>query len=134
MNSDEFQFVIVNSPTLASVRSVDQSSFSGHFSGNDGNSDVLTFPNIGGDSLLVVPSLSTDRKPEVYTHLASFVRGAPEAQVDAFFRTAGNAIREALQDKGSKRWVSTSGLGVYWVHLRVDKAPKYYQYAEFAAM
>ena len=26
-------------------------------------------------------------------------------------------------------WLSTLGLGVAWVHIRLDRTPKYYQYA-----
>ena len=28
-------------------------------------------------------------------------------------------------------WVSTSGLGVYWLHVRLDSYPKYYQHAPY---
>lgn len=35
--------------------------------------------------------------------------------------------------KGGTVWLSTSGLGVYWLHFRIDARPKYYQYSEFAA-
>jgi hypothetical protein len=28
-------------------------------------------------------------------------------------------------------WISTSGLGVYWLHVRLDARPKYYTYAPF---
>ena len=28
-------------------------------------------------------------------------------------------------------WLSTSGLGVAWLHLRLDHEPKYYQYAPY---
>lgn len=28
-------------------------------------------------------------------------------------------------------WLSTSGLGVYWLHMRLDRRPKYYTYEPF---
>lgn len=28
-------------------------------------------------------------------------------------------------------WVSTSGLGVSWLHVRLDSRPKYYTYAPY---
>ena len=28
-------------------------------------------------------------------------------------------------------WVSTCGLGVYWLHVRLDSFPKYYRYAPY---
>jgi len=30
-------------------------------------------------------------------------------------------------------WLSTAGLGVYWLHLRLDSRPKYYRYQPYKA-
>ena len=30
-------------------------------------------------------------------------------------------------------WLSTSGLGVYWLHVRLDSYPKYYTYRPYKA-
>ena len=54
------------------------------------------------------------------------------AQADRFLRAAGEAVLERV---GSGRmlplWVSTSGAGVYWLHLRLDSFPKYYTHAPY---
>ena len=47
----------------------------------------------------------------------------------------GAALRgRRLLGRQKKVWMSTSGLGVYWLHVRLDSRPKYYQFAEFANM
>ena len=32
---------------------------------------------------------------------------------------------------GSPRWLSTSGLGISYLHVRIDKRPKYYSHQEY---
>jgi len=28
-------------------------------------------------------------------------------------------------------WLNTSGLGIYWLHIRLDSSPKYYTHAPY---
>lgn len=86
--------------------------------------DVACFPNLGGDALLVVPVQRT--QVGAYAHLASFVRSAPSLQVDRFLSVLGTAIAERIGD--APLWVSTAGLGVSWLHVRLDTRPKYYRH------
>ena len=90
---------------------------------------ALVSENLGGDALLIAPS--PVGPPEAYPHLAAFLRLAPEAQVRSLWRHAAGALRENLGD--DPRWLSTSGLGVAWLHLRLDRSPKYYQFEPYRA-
>ena len=76
-------------------------------------------------------------------HLASFVRHAPNVILHTLFRTTGVGMMQRLQtvDKDNfhghrkehkKIWLSTSGLGVPWVHIRIDATPKYYTWEPYA--
>lgn len=125
---DEAEFVLIESPTLASLRP-EPAPFESQFARNPG-ADVITFPNLGGDALLVVP------KPlsfiNAYTHFATFVRNAPETQVRSLLKVAAQELRENLSTR--PRWLSTAGLGVSWLHLRLDTTPKYYSYAPYTAV
>jgi hypothetical protein len=95
-----------------------------------------------------------------YAHLANFVRQAPTHQVTGLWQMAASAYLEALQpSKNSNEdgsisstgrrkinikkqktssgaakpvWFSTSGMGVAWLHFRLDQRPKYYTYRAFA--
>ncbi len=64
-----------------------------------------------------------------YTDLATFLRHGPGEQKHELFRALAHAIRHRLGQRPV--WVSTSGLGVAWLHIRLDSRPKYYQYHPF---
>jgi hypothetical protein len=84
---------------------------------------VVSFPNLGGDAQLVVPCPIAEKN--VYTQIGSFVRNAPKQQLTHFWKRTGSEMLSAITEK--PRWLSTSGLGVYWLHVRIDSVPKYYQ-------
>ena len=87
---------------------------------------VVAFKNLGGDAELVVPC--RQRAEDSYAHLLTFLRSAPQAQVHDFWRTTGTT---ALQKQERATWVSTSGLGIAWLHLRFDSKPKYYTFVNY---
>jgi len=82
---------------------------------------------LGGDARLVVPTPQGDAG--IYTHLASFVRRAPAAQRDAFWQRVGECLAEEIEE--GTRWLSTAGGGVSWLHVRIDRRPKYYKYLDY---
>ena len=118
-----FECMCINSPALARVAAAPRS-FAGYFGGA---TPILRFPNLRGDATLVVPQPLT--AATAYPHLATFLRAAPPHQQLALWREAGQAFEAALG--AAPRWLSTSGLGVHWLHLRIDQRPKYYQHAPY---
>jgi hypothetical protein len=93
---------------------------------------VTVFPNLRGDAMLVVPTPTGDPAP--YLHLASFVRRAPPAQVDALFAAVGQALCDVRSRRRATIWLSTAGLGVDWLHVRLDSRPKYYRHAPYKSL
>ncbi|NQX89304.1 MAG: hypothetical protein HRT77_11630 [Halioglobus sp.] len=87
--------------------------------------DVVSFKNLGGDALLIVPcptSTSTN-----YSHIGAFHRSASDTQLHAFWTAVAHA---ALNRIGTEPvWLSTAGGGVDWLHMRLDDRPKYYRYS-----
>ncbi len=120
-----FEWVIIDSPALARL-TADVSPFQDKLRGHRG---VSSFANLGGDARLVVPC--PEAEAHHYPHLAAFVRGAPREQVHQLWVALGRALSEKLGALDAPRWVSTSGLGVAWVHLRIDSRPKYYTYGPY---
>lgn len=120
-----FECVLVDSTALAGV-SADCTAFAEYF---DSASDMVTdFASLGGDALLVAPC---PQAPEqVYPHLAAFVRNGPAAQQQALWQRVGECVAGRLSDR--PLWVSTSGLGVYWLHVRLDSRPKYYTWRPYS--
>ena len=117
-----FEFVLLDSPSLA--RRVDRAAFAEHFSPKW---PVVTFGNLGGDAVLVVPCpVAGD---EAYGHLAAFARLAPAAQVDMLWGVVGTAT--ARRVSAIPVWLSTAGAGVSWLHVRLDDRPKYYGYGPY---
>lgn len=135
-----FEFVLVPALPLQS-KSYDAHSFESHFKQGD---IVTSFSNLGGDSTLVVPCPPDDYivRPssyqgnlQIFTHLAAFSRGASMDRFVKLFERVSNTYLDVLSHNHNsnnvKRWLSTSGLGVYWLHVRIDTRPKYYQWTEY---
>lgn len=120
-----FECVVVDAPGLAPAPEPEP--FASHFeAGGDG---VVVFPNLGGDTTLVVPCpIGRDAS---YNHFASFLRTAPDAQKHALLVRVGEAVEGALSSK--PLWLSTAGAGVSWLHVRLDTRPKYYSYSPYKA-
>ena len=115
-----FEFVVINSTPLRHIIP-DQSAFQEYFATDKA---VVDFSNLGKDAHLLVPTPIGDAG--CYAHLAQFVRHAPVAQQDEFWKTVGELYGAGLNDQ--PLWLSTAGLGVSWLHLRLDSRPKYYRY------
>jgi hypothetical protein len=123
---EPFECVLVDSPALSALPS-DPTPFEGVFDALGPGERIATFPNLGGDAVLVAPAPAPGEPP--YPHLAAFVRSAPPERVHALWRAVGEAVYERIGAR--PLWVSTAGLGVGWVHVRLDTRPKYYRYAPY---
>lgn len=119
-----FEFVITSDPALDVVP--DPGPFAEHFA-RAGKKAVITFPNLGGDAVLVVPCRQGPAR--AYGHLAAFVRQAPQAQQQALWKQVATAMAHRLGERSV--WLSTAGGGVAWLHVRLDDRPKYYGYAPY---
>jgi hypothetical protein len=120
-----FEFVLLDSPELASQP--DPNAFAEHLGDSAGSKDVVSFPNLNNDAILVVPC---PRGPlSAYGHIAAFVRKAPDAQKHALWRVVGEAMQRRLGL--APVWLSTAGAGVPWLHVRLDQRPKYYGHAQY---
>lgn len=145
--SDPFEFVLVDAPRLLyAERDPDAGSFAGHFEAclrdrGDGDAPptVCHFENLGGDAGLVAPLPQEGVELRTYSHLAAFVRQGPRRQVIEFWRISAQRYASILRDRdtrwgpSSRSWLSTNGMGVSWLHLRLDSVPKYYTYRAFAS-
>ena len=120
------EFVLLDSPALARL-GPNPEPFRSHF---ESDNDIVSFRSLGGDALLIAPRPCEPLA--ACAHLAAFVRDAPRAQVQQLWRETGRAVRETLSDRNM--WLSTSGLGVAWLHMRLDSYPKYYQHRPYAAI
>ncbi len=116
------ELAILDSPALARV-APDPEPFSAQLRGQR----IATFPNLGGDAVLVAPSPQV--APDA-AHLAAFVRAAASDVIDDLWVAVGRAARERAR-RPAPFWLSTAGLGVHWLHVRLDDRPKYYRHRAY---
>src|SRR5262249_14520254 len=123
--SRPFECALIRSEALARMRADDRD-FAMHLRGPD---TIAVFPNLSGDAFLIAPRKIANA--DCYGHVAALLRDAPRAQQHAMFRTLAREIEVRLAALPVRFWVSTSGLGVPWVHVRLDTYPKYYQHRPY---
>lgn len=123
----EYEYVAIRSESLTCCEA-DPDAYAAQL--NDAMKTVVAFPNLGGDALLVAPRPMAAL--QTYAHIAAFVRAAPPAQQHALLQTLAGAIDQVLDKTERPIWISTSGLGVAWLHVRLDTWPKYYQHRPYA--
>ncbi len=123
-------------PALARAEA-DPLPFSEHIASGAGTGEVRWFTNFGADAKLIVPCAPTPGpgglRQSGYGHLLSFLRAAPPAQRDGLWRVVGELACEHLASSAAPLWVSTAGMAVSWVHVRLDLRPKYYRTEAFRA-
>lgn len=120
---DSYECNLVNSKVLAN-RGPAPHTFKNYFEKDE---EVVSFMNLEGDASLIAPSPS-DNHPG-YAHIGTFVLTADSGQIAAFWQTVASAMIRSIGN--NLKWLSTSGLGVSWLHARIDSRPKYYQTQEY---
>lgn len=89
---------------------------------NSKNKYVVYFNNLSKDAMLVVPMPIDDKN---YVTLKDFIDNAPEKQQQKFWKAVAKIAKKMMKEYG-KVWVSVSGFGVDYTHVRVSILPKYY--------
>lgn len=120
--SRDFEYVLVEAGSFVHRRT-DRQAFDDYFK----NDPVVSFPNLGGDGLMIVPCPQISE--DVYGHFAAFLRGGPNDQILALWKTVGTQVSAYIGD--TPKWLSTAGGGVAWLHVRLDCRPKYYHYQPY---
>lgn len=122
-----FECVLTPAPRLAFLLA-DPRPFRRLFAAADATAEVVAFSSLGGDADLIAPRDTGEGAD--HAHLAGFLRTAAPAQTRALWRMVA-ATAEAWAAHGQACWISTSGLGVAWVHVRIDSRPKYYTHTPY---
>ena len=120
------ELVLVDAPPLLRMRP-DPDAFAEHL--REPGPPVRVFENLGGDARLVAPC--PEGPVEAYVHLASFCRDAPASQRDRLWRAVAEEALACVEQRSEPLWVSTSGLGTGWLHVRLDSRPKYYSHRPY---
>ena len=125
----DFEFVLIDAPSLQ--RKQNSAPFSEPFQQQrslDSSQVHATFPNIGGNAILVTP-LPASATDVNHCHLGSYLRTADQSDCDALWLAVGKAMQQRIGKRNV--WLNTAGGGVAWLHVRLDDRPKYYHHAEY---
>ena len=87
----------------------------------NGKQHATSFPNLSKDTVLVVPM----PRGKCYATLKDFVDNAPKKQQQEFWKLVAKKAKKQAKKFG-KVWISTHGLGVPYLHVRIASHPKYY--------
>lgn len=120
--SDPYECNLVQSTYLSNQRP-DKKTFREYF---NEKKEIVYFSNLGNDAQLIVPVPKS--QTDDFTHIGRFLREAGKNQIDLFWKTVADETLKRISD--NPVWLSTSGLGVFWLHARIDSYPKYYQTEE----
>ena len=126
--NETFEFVLVNSVSLVNITEFDWR-FKQYFTEF---SPAVSFKNLGKQCDLVCPNPLFNQTN--HAHFASFVRTAPVKQIQGFMKFLGRKVLNRIHDQKLKKrnmWVSTSGDGVAWLHVRLCPKPKYYRHTPY---
>jgi len=120
-----FECVVIDAPSLRGAQA-NPNAFADRFL--EPSRSIASFENLGGDAELIVP-----RPLDSWdgAHLAAFIRSAPDELVHDLFRAVAESAVRRLGTRGGPIWVSTAGLGVSWLHVRLDARPKYYAHGPY---
>jgi len=131
----QFEFILVNSNSLKKASAnPDRSSFEEHLNSKKCKmTTACSFWNLSGSSKLIAPRQQSGKPLKTYSHLALFLRGASEKERVQMWGLVGYEYLNIMKEwKDKTVWLSTAGLGVSWLHFRLDNRPKYYKYTNFA--
>lgn len=123
-----YEFVLIRTPNY--FNQPDTATFKDYFVPVSDNQGIVSFPNLGHDAYLIVPS--PIHGGSNYSSLADFVRSAPLEQTRALWQVTGREVMRRIPDQTV--WLSVAGGGVAWLHIRLDSRPKYYRYGPYRSL
>lgn len=87
--------------------------------------DAISFTSPSG-TILLIPGMLKDKK--TYLDISNFIKYASKSQIVHFFKKVSDLVLNCQFDK---IYVSTHGLDVHYLHLRISETPRYYSYTPY---
>ena len=126
--SDLLKFSLTNaSDTFSGEPSIEK--FSEHL--KDCKSDSkgsISFPNPNKTSRLIIPCPQCLNK---FGHLGHFIKYSDDETWSKLWKKVAEELEKQIKPPSKGVWLSTHGLGVPWLHIRIDTTPKYYKTESF---
>ena len=111
-----FSFTLIDAPELVKIQ-CDYKTFDKQLKNT---CKVCVFPNLGKNATLIVPNYKIGKNTGVdYRSIATYFKTAGMAALIRLVEAMGDNVYENC-------YLSTSGLGVHYLHVRIEDTPKYY--------
>ena len=118
----DHEFVVVRSDSHVSLTQ-NWTPFAEHFC--EGQL-AASFLNLGKNGRMIAPSPDPSFDG---ASISTFLTTASADRIFALWAKTGEDISKDINHRPV--WLSTAGLGVSWLHIRIDSRPKYYRYAPY---
>lgn len=121
----QFEFVLIDTGQPYH-REPDAKAFAAQLAGADKADGFAVFGNLGGDATLIAP---VETEGADFRDLLHFMQFADADRRRQFWKTLAATVTEKIS--ADPLWISVSGAGVAWLHVRLDREPKYYLYGPY---
>lgn len=99
---------------------------------NTNSNKIIWFPNPSNSAILIVPCFNHLFPIDDYIHIGTFMRSSNIKQkYNLILMMFEIYFNELAQHPNIKLWLSTHGKGVGWLHIRIDKTPKYITFTPY---
>lgn len=127
--STPFEFVVLDASRGFKFQRASATAFAQHLDlAARAGDTVACFDNLDRSARLLAP-VKNDIEVDICLNIGRFMAKAPVVKRRALWMAIAQEVTLWWSQTPHKRvWVSTSGLGVPWLHVRLDARPKYYQF------
>jgi len=102
---------------------------------NTNSNEIIWFPNPSNTSLLITPCYNHLYPINDYIHIGKFMRSQNYLQKkNLIIKMFELYLKELAKQPNLKLWLSTHGKGVAWLHIRIDKTPKYISWIPYKSI
>jgi hypothetical protein len=130
-----FEFVVIKSEALNNINQNSDAFVNQTIDIIYNDKNVGSFLNLKKDATLIIPLKKWDLDLEKfldYKNISKFTENASEEQQQELWAEVADKLAEELdKNPNNPRWLNTQGLGVHYLHVRIDQRPKYYNCGEY---
>lgn len=131
INNTIFEFVLIKTNGFAPK--ADIYTFGQELLDTDSN-EIISFPNPSNTAILVVPCYNHSNPIDDYLHIGTFMRSKCYKQKKNLVKMMFGLYFDSSKSNSNpnqKLWLSTHGKGVGWLHVRIDKTPRYISWNQY---
>ena len=136
INTDTFKFYLIDKTEKLSKMKPDTKTYKKYFDSNKNIKNIKnkkenysTFLNLSGETILTVPKIIPKilkKNKKAYLNISTFSKNVPIKYQIELWKEVFKQLEKCFKIS-KKCYLNTHGLGIGWLHIRIDKTPKYYK-------